>query len=299
MPVSCLVLPNGDVPLVAHLHRPESDPAEPLPAVIVLGSWLTVKEQMADLYAASLADRGYAALTVDFSGFGGSGGTLRQTEIPTRKMADIAAVVRFVSSLSTVAEGGPGVLAVCASAQYTLRALAEGLPVASFAAVAGWFHDQRSVAGFYGGPAGVADRLSRADAASRRYASTGELPTVPAYAPDDERAGMFVEMDYYANPRRGAVPEWRNEMTELTWAHWLTFDGLAAAPAVEVPSLFVHSDDCVFPDNLRQVAAGMKRPAELVWGEGAQIDFYDQPAQVAFALEAVDAHFRRTLGGGR
>jgi fermentation-respiration switch protein FrsA (DUF1100 family) len=299
MPVSTHVLINGDVPLVARQYRGDGDPAEPLPAVIVTGSWLTVKEQMAHRYAAALAERGYAAFTFDFAGFGESAGTLRQTEIPLRKMADLAAVVRFVAGLSTVANGGPGVLGICASAQYTLGALAAGVPIASFASVAGWFHDRESVAGFYGGAAGVADRLSRADDAARRYASTGELHTVPAYAPGDERAGMFVELDYYANPQRGAVPAWRNEMTELTWAHWLTFDGLAAAPAVDVPTLFVHSDDCVFPANVRAVAAAMPGPAEVVWGEGMQIDFYDRPAQVGFAVDAADAHFRRTVGGGR
>ena len=62
-------------------------------------------------------------------------------------------------------------------------------------------------------------------------------------------------MDYYGNPARGAVPAWRNEMTELTWAHWLTYDGLSAASRVDVPALLVHSDECVFPDNVKAVAA--------------------------------------------
>ncbi len=33
-----------------------------------------------------------------------------------------------------------------------------------------------------------------------------------------------IELDYYANPRRGAVPEWKNEMAERSWLFWLTFD---------------------------------------------------------------------------
>jgi dienelactone hydrolase len=299
MPLSSLVAPNAGTPLALHLHRPAGDPADPLPAVIVMGSWLTVKEQMADLYAAVLARRGYAAFTFDFSGFGASGGSVRQTEMPTRKIADLQAVVRFVTSLSTVAPGGPGVLAVCAGAQYALAALAAGTPIASFASVAGWFHDARSVAAFYGGADGLAARLDRADAAARRFLTDGELSTVPAYAAGDERAGMFTEMDYYANPARGAVPAWRNEMTELTWAHWLTFDGLGPAAAVETPTLLVHSDGCVFPDHVRSIATAMPGRPALVWGEGEQTDFYDRPAAVDFALDAADEHFRRTLGGAR
>lgn len=292
MPVQTHVISSGDVPLAVHLHR-QGDPLEPQPAVGVTGSWLTVKEQMADHYAAALAARGYTAVTFDFSGFGASGGGLRQTEIPARKVADLAAVVRFVAGLSSVRPGGPHALGICASAQYTLAALAAGTPIRSFASVAGWFHDTRSVAGFYGGAGGVAERLRRADAAATRFLATGELPTVPAYAPGDERAGMVVEMDYYANPQRGARPEWRNEMTELTWAHWLTYDGMAPAPAVSTPTLFVHSDACVFPDNVTAVAARLTGVVEMAWGDGEQTDFYDRPEQMAYALDAADHHFRR------
>ena len=35
--------------------------------------------------------------------------------------------------------------------------------------------------------------------------------------------------------------------------------------------------------------------AELAWGEGSQIDFYDQPGQVAFAVRAAARHFRAHL----
>jgi uncharacterized protein len=297
MTLSSHVFPNGDVLLAAHVHRPEGDPFARRPAVVVMGSWLTVKEQMADRYAAALAERGYLAVTFDFSGFGASGGTLRQTEMPTRKIADIAAAIRWVSSLSDVAPGGVGVAAVCASAQYTLAALAAGAPVRSFASVAGWFHDTASVAAFYGGAEGVTARIDRAQVATEEYLRTGKAPTVAAYASGDETAGMFIDMDYYANPERGAIPSWHNAMTEITWAHWLTFDGLAAAPSVDAPTLFVHSDGCVFPDHVRMLAKTVAGPVTTVWGEGEQTDFYDRPAQTAFALDALDAHFRATLGG--
>jgi hypothetical protein len=38
---------------------------------------------------------------------------------------------------------------------------------------------------------------------------------------------MFLDKDYYATPARGNVPAWTNEMAEMTWHHWLTFDGLS------------------------------------------------------------------------
>jgi len=285
----------GAAPLAATIHREPADLVEPQPAVIVTGSWLTVKEQMPDLYAAALARLGYTTFTFDFTGFGATGGAPHQVEAPTRKIADITAAARAVRSLSFVRPGGLGHLAVCASAQYTLRAIAEGAPITSFASVAGWFHDAASVAPFYGGAEGVAARLDRAEQALLTYQRSGEVATVPAYRAGDERAAMFFELDYYANPTRGAVPTWRNEMAELSWAHWLTFDGLSPAAEVSAPTLIVHSDDCVLPDNVREVSRRLSGPTELVWAKGSQTDFYDQDEQVAFAVEAADQHFRTTL----
>jgi uncharacterized protein len=137
-------------------------------------------------------------------------------------------------------------------------------------------------------------RLERGTQALAEYQNTGQLRTVPAYREGDDRAGMFLPLPYYASPDRGAVPSWRNEMAELSWLYWLTFDGLRAAAAVPTPSVFVHSDDCVLPDNVRSVASRMPA-ADLVWGSGAQIDFYDQEPQVRFAVDAAAEHFRTHL----
>lgn len=286
---------DGDVPLAGHIHRAGGDLVDRQPAVIVTGSWLTVKEQMADLYARALAERGYTAVTFDFTGFGGSGGTPRQAEIPARKITNIVSVATQVARLSFVRPGAVGYLAVCASAQYALAALAQGAPIASYASVAGWFHDTASVAPFYGGMDGVNLRLDRARSALDEYLGTGQVRTVPAYENGNDRAGMFFELGYYADAGRGAIPGWVNEMAEFSWLYWLTLDGLSAASSVSTPALFVHSDDCVLPGNVKMVADRLAGPKEVVWADGTQTDFYDQPAQVSLAVDAVDEHFRRTL----
>ena len=282
--------------LVGRVHRQSDSLTERQPTVLVSGSWLTVKEQMADRYAGALAARGYTAMTFDFAGFGQSGGDLRQAELPSRKIGDVSAAARFAATQSFVAPGGISYLAVCASAQYAAAAIVQGAPIQSFASVAGWFHDTGSVAPFYGGDDGVRLRIERARAALDRYVDDGEVVTVPAYEVNNDRAGMFFELDYYANAERGAIPAWRNEMAELSWIPWLTFDGLAAAGSVDVPTLFVHSDGCVFPEHIERLRGRWQGPVDVAWGEGTQIDFYDQPDQVAFAMDAIDAHFAKTLG---
>jgi uncharacterized protein len=264
--------------------------------VVVTGSWLTVKEQMAERYAVELARRGYTAFTFDFTGFGESRGEPRQLELPDRKIKDMIAAVNFLSTCAFVQPEGVGYLAICASSQYALWAIARGAPIAAFASVAGWHHDAKTVAGFYGGPEGVRQRIGRAREAFDHYSKTGDVRMVPAYREGDESAGMFFQLDYYSNPDRGAVSTWRNEMAETSWLYWLTFDGLSPAEHVKIPVLMVHGDACALPDNARAVHARLEN-AELLWSDGSQQDFYDQPAYVEKAVAAVDAHFARFLRG--
>lgn len=291
-----VVFVSDGVPLVGVWHRPTGALGARLPAVVIAGSWLNVKEQMASVYARAFAERGYNAFVFDFAGWGESGGALRHVELPASKARDIANAVRFVRTQSFVDAERVYFLGICASAQYGLRAIAEGLDLRAYASVAGWFHDAESVAPFYGGPDGVALRLSRAKAALDVYKARGELVMVPAYDPGNDRAGMHFELDYYGNPERGAVPEWRNEMAELSWQHWLAYDGLSPARAVSVPSLFVHSDQCALPDNVRAVHAAVRGRKHLAWLSGSQQDYYDQPAYVAEAVEHVARWFADAPG---
>ena len=90
---------EGDT-LAGNLFLPASYTAgTKLPLILVGGAWLTVKEQMPNLYARRLADRGLAALTFDFRGFGESEGSPRQYESPARKSADIANAAAFAREL--------------------------------------------------------------------------------------------------------------------------------------------------------------------------------------------------------
>lgn len=291
-----MVFPADGASLVGRLYRNVDELVTPQPAVVVTGSWLTVKEQMPRTYAMRLAEQGVTAFTFDFTGFGQSGGAPRQLELPARKVADIAAAADFLSTMSFVKAGGVGHVGICASAQYALAAIARGARIRSFVSIAGWYHDAESVAPFYGGADGVKVRLGRAREALERWAKSGDVTMVPAYRPGDERAGMFFELDYYANPRRGAVPEWKNEMAEMSWLFWLTFDGVRSANEVRVPTAIVHSDGCVFPDHAKAVHAAIDAPKQIEWSEGSQIDFYDQPAQVTRAVALAVPHFRATLG---
>jgi uncharacterized protein len=287
-------IPSGSHILAGRIHR-QGDWLVPQPGVVVSGSWLTVKEQMADRYASELAAQGFTALSFDFTGWGASGGSPRQTEMPRQKVADIVAATRFLDSLSGIRKGGVGYLAVCASAMYAAAALREGAAIRALASVAGWFHDTASVAAYYGGEAGVQARIERAAQAVERVRDGGQPSMVPAYDEGNDRAGMFIPLDYYASSKRGRVPSWRNEMSEVTWLHWLTFDGLFAAERSTLPTLFVHGEECALPENVRRIHDRMPGSKRLVWHPGFQVDYYDRPDLVELSVVEATAHFRDHL----
>src|SRR5262249_4397421 len=144
---------------------------------------------------------------------------------------------------------------------------------------------------------GIARRVKDAGAATSKYFASGEVEMVPAYEPGNDRAGMFFELDYYANPKRGAVPAWKNQMATMSWVHWLGLEGVRPRRKARAATLFVHSDDCVFPDTVKRLHMERGSRSQLVWLDGTQTDFYDLPQFVERAVDAATPFFKSTLRG--
>ena len=265
------------------------------PGIVVTGSWTSVKEQMAGLYAHALANRGVVALAFDFRGFGESEGKVRDLGSATLKEQDIAAAAEFLGHRPEVATGAVGGLSVCASSGYMAQAIADGAPIHAYATVAAWIHDPQSARTLYGSNYDrflAEGRTARAD-----YETTGKVNYVPAFSMTDTHAAMQgTEPAYYGDPARGAVAQWENRFAQMGWVEWLTFDGMSAAPRIKVPTLMVHSDQSALPDNVRRFYAELGGPKALYWMQGRHLDFYDRPALVNEAADVVAAHFHRSLG---
>lgn len=104
-----------DTRLVGDLYLPAKS-TRPLAGIMVTGTWTSDKEQMADRYAAKLAEHGPAGMSFHFTGFGLSGDDQRDVESPERKSADLAHVVAFLASHPRIDAHRVGALAICASA---------------------------------------------------------------------------------------------------------------------------------------------------------------------------------------
>lgn len=277
------------------LHLPADHSARRLPGILVTGSWTTVKEQMAQNYAQELARQGYAALTFDFRNFGESGGKPRAYESPARKVEDFKAAAAFLQTLPEVDASRTGVLAVCASAGYAAQAINEGAPLKAYVAVAGWFHDRGSVGTIYGGDEGVASRIKAGEEARALFESSGEVRYVEAFDSEDQTAAMVGPFDYYASAERGGISAWDNRFALMSWPEWLTYDSVAAARALKVPSLFVHSDNAALAGNVKDIYESLTTPKELAWSSEDHFAFYDDPQVVKRSTEAAVRHFAKYL----
>ncbi len=283
----------GDVTLTGNLFLP--DATGPVPGIVVAGTWTSVKELMADRYAERLADRGFAALSFDFTGYGESEGEPRDCEVPELKVRDINHAVGFLAGHPAVDADRLGALGVCAAAMYMSGNAADDPRVRSLALVAPWLHDPGICREVYGGEEGVEGRFAEAARARARYEATGEVEYVPVVSGSDPRAAMPFDIDFYLNPERGGLPQWPNRFAVMAWPDWLGYDSLSLAPRLSQPVLLVHSEDAAIPDGARRFHAALAGPKEFIWTEGDQFAFYDQEPQVTTAVDAAAAHFDRTL----
>ena len=280
--------------VVGDLYLPAG--SGPFPGVVVAGSWTTVKEQMAGLYAKRLAENGFAALAIDARGFGASEGEPRYFESPERKITDYKNAVTFLQQNESVDGKRIGALGICAGAGYIARVASEDSRISAIGFVAAWLHDGEAVKMVYGGEQGVANKIQAAQVAKEKYRTTGEVAYVPNISETDESAAMHGPFVYYLDKQRGAIPEWGKKFAVMSWEDWLTFNPLPSAPGITQPVLMIHSDDAVLPDYAKRfykdLASSQKN---LHWTKGGQFDFYDQDAQVDESIAELAKHFAKYL----
>jgi hypothetical protein len=80
----------------------------------------------------------------------------------------------------------------------------------------------------------------------------------------------------------------------MSWADWLAFDAMAAAPAMAVPTLMAHADEAALPENARRFFAATPGPS-ICSGLPARRRI-SMIASVGLAVDVAVAHFHRTLG---
>lgn len=290
--------------LVGNLYYPENfEEGKTYPAIVVSGSWTTVKEQMAGLYAQKLAEQGFITLAFDFRNFGESEGEPRFFESPEMKKVDIKNAVSYLNTLSEVDHDKIGAFGVCAGAMYTLMAASEDKRIKSVVTAASWLHDEEALKLFYGGEEGVQAKISAARNAKATYAKSGEITYIPTISTTDATAAMYGPYDYYLNPERGAINEWSaDKFAVMSWEDWLTANPMVAAKNLSCPTLMIHSDGAVLPQYTKnffnEIATDDKK---LHWMDTElespfhQFNYYDQTEEVRESVKEATNWFNQKL----
>jgi fermentation-respiration switch protein FrsA (DUF1100 family) len=285
------------VTLVGNLFTPENfDENGHYQAVIVQGSFSSVKEIMAGTYAEKFAKQGFVALSFDYAHYGESGGQPRQLEVPAEKLADLKAAVTYLLNLPYV--DAVGMVGVCTSASNATYLAAADSRLKGLATIAGFLVTPELFTATYG-KEGIAARREQAAAAKKKYDQTGEQTLITVYSETDETAANYIPFegafDYYDNTERGNVEQYVNKLDVQTWSKWLTFDALGEASKITTPTMVVHSDESAAPENAKALYEAVQGEKELVWSDGNHYDYYDSPKQMDNAVDNVTRFFRTHL----
>ncbi len=290
--------------LVGNLYYPTNyQEGKTYPAIVVSGSWTTVKEQMAGLYAKKLAEKGFITLAFDFRNFGESEGVPRFYESPEMKKVDVKNAVTYLLTLQEVDSSKVGAFGVCAGAMYTLMAASEDKRIKSVVTAASWLHDEEAVKLFYGGTEGVQAKIDAAKAAKLQYAESGTVTYIPSISTTDTTAAMYGPYDYYLNPERGAIEQWSaDQFAVMSWEDWLTTNPMPAAKYLTCPTLMIHSDGAVLPQYTKNFFNAIQtEDKKLHWMETElespfhQFNYYDQDQEVNESVKEASAWFSEKL----
>lgn len=282
---------NDGATLSGTLYLPEGHDGSPLPTVVVTGAWTSVQEQMPANYAREMVERGFAAFTFDFRGWGKSGDlpqNVRFVESPEAKTSDIEKAFEFVASLPEVDATQINGLGICASAGYMVDAVSGNDIVKRVGLVAPWLQNEEIVEAVYGGTDGVAGLIEVSKSAE---AAGGQI--IPAAGPEGAEGVLMPIGGYYYEADRGAIPEYDDKWNNAGWEGWLTYHPADNPQRLDKPLAIVHSESAAIPQGVKSFLNGFAGTATTQWLEDVtQFDFYDNPEDVSRAADTMADHFR-------
>ena len=281
---------NEGATLAGTLYLPEGHDGSELPTVVVTGAWTTVEEQMPRVYAEQMVERGFAAVTFDFRGWGKSGDLpegVRFVESPAAKTSDIRAAIAHIATLPEVDATQINGLGICASAGYMVDAVAGNDLVQRIGLVAPWLQNEEIVNAVYGGAEGVNGLIEMGRAGG----------IIPAAGPEGAEGVLMPIGGYYYEPELGAIPEYDNQWNNAGWEGWLTYHPADNPQRLDKPLAVVHSEAAAIPQGVQTFLDGFLGDATLRMLEDVtQFDFYHNPEDVTRAADTMANHFRAGTG---
>ena len=306
------------ITLAADLYRPKNPGTGRLPALAVSGPFGAVKEQVAGLYAQTLAERGFVTLAFDPSFTGESGGAVRNVGSPEIFTEDFSAAIDHLGLLPDVDRNRIGVMGLCGLSGMALTAATSDSRIKAVA-TASMYDMSRSMSRGYkdsytrGQRQQVVDYLSRqrgVDAEKRAYAlGYHEVPfdngqmlkgdrVLPEKLPADADPVLTAFYNYYRTPR-GFHPRAINSTTAWTATTPMAFFAFPMAANIEMiaprPIMLVAGANAHSRYYSEDVYKAASNPKELVIvADADHVDLYDNLSKIPF--DKLEVFFKTNLG---
>ncbi|CAM3201748.1 alpha/beta hydrolase [Paracoccus nototheniae] len=278
------------ITLSGDLYLPR-DRAEPLPALAIAGPFGAVKEQSAGLYAQTMAERGYAAIAIDPSFVGESGGSPRQVASPDINTEDFMAAVDYLGLRPEVDRERIGIIGICGFAGMALNAVAADKRVKAVATTSMYDMTRVMARGYYDAMTPEERSQSLEDMSRQRWADAeAGTPALAGGLPetldgiDDPVTQMYF--DYYKTPR-GFHERSVNSTTGWTVTNPLSFMNMPILTYIaEIsprPMLLIAGENAHSLYFSEDAYAAAAEPKELMIIPGADhVDLYDQTDIIPF-----------------
>ena len=194
------------ITLAADMYVPKNAEGR-LPAIAVSGPFGAVKEQCSDLYAQTMAERGFLTIAFDPSFTGESGGNVRYMASPDINTEDFMAAVDFLSLHEKVDADRIGIIGICGWGGMAINTAALDTRIKATAAMTmydmtrvnakGYFDSEDSEEARYQKRAAMCAQRIEDLKAGEYQLGGGVVDPLP------EDAAFFVKdyYDYYKTPR--------------------------------------------------------------------------------------------------
>lgn len=251
---------------------------EKLPAVIVGGPMLSVKELVQSLYAQLLAERGYVTMVYDNAYVGASEGHPRGLEDPELKGSDIRSAVSFLSTLPYIDTERIAGIGICGSGVYLPNAVRNDKRVKAVVSIVPFTIMNMVVTA-------PDEELLEQKAAHESGAEPERMDLV---------SGSEL-VDYYYNTERGAAA---NMVNPVSWSQlaWHKFDPTETVKELKAPYLVITAENAFTRQGAELMFENAGGPKEFYMVKDAKhSDMYDVEPYVTENLEQIEKFFDKYL----
>lgn len=290
----------------ANLFLPKDRTAgEKLPAVIVGHPMGAVKEQSANLYAAKMAERGFATLSIDLSFWGSSEGEPRNAVSPDMYAEAFSAAVDFLGTRPFVDRDRIGAIGICGSGSFAVSAAKIDPRLKAVATVS--MYDMGAANRDGVGHAVTPEMRQRIldEAARQRYVEFegGPMKYTGGSVHELTKNSTPVEREFYEfyrTPRGEVIPEGADPMTtthptltsNVKFMNFYPFDDIETISPRAL--LFIAGENAHSREFSEDAYRRAAEPKELyIVPEAGHVDLYDRTGLIPF--DKLETFFKENL----